>query len=57
MVLTSPERRSITLFSQSALIFRLCLHFFEKLEYYTLGSKNYSTGLNIIFLKPGQIVR
>ena len=34
MVLTSPERQRITLFSQLALISQLCPHYFEKLTYY-----------------------
>ena len=29
------------LFSQSAQIPQLCLHFFEKLKYYTFGNKDY----------------
>ena len=37
-VLTSPEGWYIMLFSRSTLISQLCLHFFEKLKYYTLGN-------------------
>ena len=44
-ILTRPERWHIMLFSQSALIHQLCLHFFQKLEYYTLGNKDYSRKL------------
>ena len=44
-VLTRPERWHIMLFSQSALIPQLCLHFFQKLKYYTLGYKDYSRKL------------
>ena len=33
------------LFSQSALIPQLCLHFFQKLKYYTLENKDYSRKL------------
>ena len=44
-VLTRPERWHIMLFSQSALIPQLCLHFFQKLKYYTLGNKDYSRKL------------
>ena len=44
-VLTNPERWHIMLFSQSALIPQLCLHFFQKLKYYTLGNKDYSRKL------------
>ena len=41
-ILTRPERWHIMLFSQSALIPHwLCLHFFQKLKYYTLGNKDY----------------
>ena len=40
-VLTRPERWHIMLFSQSALIPQLYLHFFQKLKYYTLGNKDY----------------
>ena len=40
-VLTRPERWHIMLFSQSALIPQLYLHFFQKLKYYTLGNKEY----------------
>ena len=40
-VLTRPERWHIMLFSQSAPIPQLCLHFFQKLKYYTLGNKDY----------------
>ena len=44
-VLARPERWHIMLFSQSALIPQLCLHFFQKLKYYTLGNKDYSRKL------------
>ena len=44
-VLTRTERWHIMLFSQSALIPQLCLHFFQKLKYYTLGNKDYSRKL------------
>ena len=44
---TSRERRHWTLFSQSALISQLCLHFFEKLKYYDLGNKDYSKKINL----------
>ena len=44
-VLTSHERWNIMLFSHSALIPQLCLHFFQKLKYYTLGNKDYSAKL------------
>ena len=44
-VLTRPERWHIMLFSQSALIPQLYLHFFQKLKYYTLGNKDYSRKL------------
>ena len=44
-VLTRPERWHIMLFSQSALIPQLCLHFFQKLKYYTLGNNDYSRKL------------
>ena len=40
-VLTSSERYRIMLFSQSAQIFQLCLCYFEKLKYCTLGNWNY----------------
>ena len=40
-VLTSSERYRITLFSQSAQISQLCLCYFEKLKYCTLGNWNY----------------
>ena len=33
------------LFSQSALIPQLCLHFFQNLKYYTFGNKDYSRKL------------
>ena len=33
------------LFSQSALIPQLCLHFFQKLKYYTLGDNDFSRKL------------
>ena len=42
---TRPERWHVMLFSQSALIPQLCLHFFQKLKYYTLGKKDYSRKL------------
>ena len=44
-VLTRSERWHIMLFSQSALIPQLRLHFFQKLKYYTLGNKDYSRKL------------
>ena len=44
-VLTIPERWHVMLFSQSALIPQLCLHFFQKLKYYSLGNKDYSKKL------------
>ena len=44
-VLTRPERWHIKLFFQSALIPQLCLHFFQKLKYYTLGNKDFSRKL------------
>ena len=44
-VITRPERWHIMLFSQSALIPQLCLHFFQKFKYCTLGNKAYSTKL------------
>ena len=47
-VFTRPERSHIMLFSQSALIPQLCLHFFQKLKYYTLGNKNYSRKLFLV---------
>ena len=41
-MLTSTEIWHIILFSHSALILPLCLHFFQKLKYYTLENKDYS---------------
>ena len=42
-VLTSTERWRIMLFSQLALIPQLCLQFFEKLKYHTLGKWKFSS--------------
>ena len=42
---TRPEKWHVMLFSQSALIPQLYLHFFQKLKYYTLGNKDYSRKL------------
>ena len=44
-VLSRPEKCHIMLFSPSALIPHLCLHFFQKLKYYTLGNNEYSRNL------------
>ena len=42
---TRPEKWHVMLFSQSALIPQLYLHFFQKLKYYTFGKKDYSRKL------------
>ena len=44
-VLTSTEILHIMLLSYWDLIPQLCLHFFQKLKYYTLGNKDYSRKL------------
>ena len=59
MVLTSTEILHIMLFFYWALIPQLCLHFFQKLKYYTLENKDYFRKLSwvvaVINVNAGEV--